>query len=198
MGRPLLAACAVFAAAAYLGLGRDSGLAIALACSAAVAGGLAAVRWRPAAAFALCAALGFLRGGSTGKPARDGALDTALLDPTLDRGGREPVRLEGTVLEAEPRPRGLSVVLRIERLEPRPGDPLHDPADRPLALVLVERSPVVGRGARVGLFARLREPPRALNPGERDRRRDLSLRGIAYQGSADSAEVLTPAPRPWQ
>ena len=198
MGRPLLAACAVFAAAAYLGLGRDSGLAIALACSAAVAGGLAAVRWRPAAAFALCAALGFLRGGSTGKPARDGALDTALLDPTLDRGGREPVRLEGTVLEAEPRPRGLSVVLRIERLEPRPGDPLHDPADRPLALVLVERSPVVGRGARVGLFARLREPPRALNPGERDRRRDLSLRGIAYQGSADSAEVLTPAPPPWQ
>src|SRR5437867_3264757 len=40
--------------------------------------------------------------------------------------------------------------------------------------------------------------PRALNPGERDRRRDLSLRGIAYQGSADSAEVLTPAPPPWQ
>src|SRR2546421_159480 len=195
MGRPLLAACAVFAAAAYLGLGRDSGLAIALACSAVAAGGLAALRWRPAAAIALCASLGFLRGGSTGKPARDGALDTALLDPTLDRGGREPVRLEGTVLEAEPRPRRLSVVLRIERLEPRPRDPLHDPADRPLPLVLVERSPVAARG---GLFARLREPPRALNPGERDRRRDLSLRGIAYQGSADSAEVLTPAPPPWQ
>src|SRR5207237_6493044 len=119
-------------------------------------------------------------------------------EPKLDGRGRSPGRPELTVPDAGPRLRGLSVVLRIERLEARPGDPLHDPADRPLALVLVERSPVVGRGARVGLFARLREPPRALNPGERDRRRDLSLRGIAYQGSADSAEVLTPAPPPWQ
>ena len=198
MGRPLLAACAVFAAAAYLGLGRDFGLTLGLACCAAAAGSLAALRWRPAAGLALCAALGFVRGGSAGKPARDGALDAALIDPTLDRGGREPVRIEGRVLEAEPRPRGLSVVLRIERLEPRPGDPLHDPVDPPLALVLVERAPVVGRGARIGLFARIREPPRALNPGERDRRRDLSLRGIAYQASADSAEVLAPARRAWQ
>ena len=198
MGRPLLAACAAFAAAAYLGLGRDFGLALALACAAAAAGGLAALRWRPAAGLALCAALGFVRGGCGGKPARDAALDAALSDPTLDRGGREPVRIEGTVLEAEPRPRGLSVVVRIERLEPRPGDPLHDPADPPPAMILVEHGPVVGRGARIGLFARLREPPRALNPGERDRRRDLALRGIAYQGSADSAEVLAPAPRAWQ
>src|SRR6267143_63747 len=199
MGRPLLAACAVFAAAAYLGLGRDFGLTLAVGCCIAATGGLAAAfRWPPAAALTLCAALGFVRGGSGGKPARDGALDAALVDPTLDRGGREPVRVEGTVLEAEPRPRGVSIVLRIERLEPRPGDPLHDPAHPPLALVLVEHGPVVGRGARIGLFARLREPPRALNPGERDRRRDLALRGIAYQGSADSAEVLAPAPRPWQ
>ena len=199
MGRPLLAACAVFAAAAYLGLGRDFGLTLAVGCCIAATGGLAAAfRWPPAAALTLCAALGFVRGGSGGKPARDGALDAALVDPTLDRGGREPVRVEGTVLEAEPRPRGVSIVLRIERLEPRPGDPLHDPAHPPLALVLVEHGPVVGRGARIGLFARLREPPRALNPGERDRRRDLALRGIAYQGSADSAEILHAAPRAWQ
>ncbi|MFL5308845.1 MAG: DNA internalization-related competence protein ComEC/Rec2 [Myxococcales bacterium] len=198
MGRPLLAACAVFAAAAYLGLGRDFGLALALACCAAAAGTLGALRWRPAAALGLCAALGLVRGGSAGKPGRDGALDAALVDPTLDRGGREAVRIEGTVLEAEPRPRGLSVVLRIERLEPSPGDALREPADPPFALILVEGAPAVGRGARIGLFARLRDPPRALNPGERDRRRDLALRGIAYQGSAGSAEVLTPAPRFWQ
>jgi len=196
MGRPLLAACAAFSAAAYFGLGRDSGLAIALACCAAATGAVAVLRWRAAAALGLCAALGFVRGGCGGKPARDEALDGALIDPALDRGGREPVRVEGTVLEAEPRPRGLSVVLRIEQLEPRPGDALHEPRDRPLAMVLVENPPVLARGARIGLFARLREPPRALNPGERDRRRDLALRGIAYQGSADSAEVLAPAPRP--
>ena len=56
MGRPLLAACAVFAAAAYLGLGLDFGLAIALACCAAAAGLVAALRWRPVATLALCAA----------------------------------------------------------------------------------------------------------------------------------------------
>jgi len=198
MGRPLLAACVAFSAAAYLGLGSDSGLVIALASCAVATGAVAALRWRAAAALGLCAALGFVRGGCGGKPARDAALDGALIDPALDRGGREPVRVEGTVLEAEPRPRGLSVVLRIELLEPRPGDALHEPRDPPLAMVLVENAPVLARGARIRLFARLREPPRALNPGERDRRRDLALRGIAYQGSADSAEVLAPAPRPWQ
>src|SRR5258706_288478 len=198
MGRPLLAASAVFAAAAYLGLGRHFGLVVALACCAAAAGSLAALRWRPAAALGVCAALGFLRGGSVGPPARDAVLDAALIDPTLDRGGREPVRVEGTVLEAEPRPRGLSVVLRIERLEPRPADPLHEPAEPPLALILVERGGAIGRGARIGLFARLREPPRPLNRGEQDRRRDLALRRIAYLGSAGSAEVLDPAPRAWQ
>ncbi|HWE25868.1 MAG TPA: DNA internalization-related competence protein ComEC/Rec2, partial [Myxococcales bacterium] len=68
----------------------------------------------------------------------------------------------------------------------------------PVAIILVERAPPIGRGARIRLFARLREPPRALNPGERDRQRDLAIRGIAYQGSADTVEVLSPAPRLWQ
>src|SRR5216684_3337618 len=198
MGRPLLAACAVFAAAVYLGLGRNAELAIALACCAAAGGALAGLRWRIAFTLGLCAALGFLRGSCGGRPARDAALDAALIDPALDRGGRERVRVEGTVLEAEPRPRGLSVVLRIERLEPRPGDDLHAPHDPPLALLLLEHAPILARGARIGLWARLSEPPRALNPGQRDRRRDLALRGIAYQGSADSPEVLVPASRPWQ
>src|SRR5216683_1757721 len=198
MGRPLLAACAVFAAAVYLGLGRNAELAIALACCAAAGGALAGLRWRIGFTLGLCAALGFLRGSCGGRPARDAALDAALIDPALDRGGRERVRVEGTVLEAEPRPRGLSVVLRIERLEPRPGDDLHAPHDPPLALLLLEHATILARGARIGLWARLSEPPRALNPGQRDRRRDLALRGIAYQGSADSPEVLVPASRPWQ
>ena len=198
MGRPLLAACAAFAAAAYLGLGRDWELAIAVACCAAAIAAIAALRWRIAPALGLCAALGFLRGGCAGKPARDPALDAALIDPALDRGGREAVRIEGTVTEAEPRPGGLSVVLRIERLEARPGDDLRSPREPPLATILIARTPVLGRGASIRLFARLRDPPRALNPGERDRRRDLALRGIAYQGSADSAEVLVPASWPWQ
>ena len=198
MGRPLLAACAVFAAAVYLGLGRNAELAIALACCAAAGGALAGLRWRIGFTLGLCAALGFLRGSCGGRPARDAALDAALIDPALDRGGRERVRVEGTVLEAEPRPRGLSVVLRIERLEPRPGDDLHAPHDPPLALLLLEHATILARGALIGLWARLSEPPRALNPGQRDRRRDLALRGIAYQGSADSPEVLVPASRPWQ
>src|SRR5438094_5887194 len=198
MGRPLLAACAAFAAAAYLGLGRNWELAIAVAGCAGSFAAFAAWRWRIAPALGLCAAFGFFRGGCAGKPARDPALDAALIDPALDRGGREAVRIEGRVTEAEPRPGGLSIVLRIERLEARPGDDLRSPREPPLATILIARTPVLGRGARIRLFARLRDPPRALNPGERDRRRDLALRGIAYQGSADSAEVLTPAPPPWQ
>src|SRR5437899_2967099 len=71
---------------------------------------------------------------------------------------------------------------------------------RPLLAACAAFAPgaYLGRGARIGMSARVREPPRALNPGERDRRRDLALRGIAYQGSAASAEVLSPAARPWQ
>jgi competence protein ComEC len=198
MGRPLVAACAAFAAGAYLGLGRDFGLALALACCVAAAGSVAARRSRRAAVWSLCAALGLLRAGCAGTAPRDAALDGALLDPTLDRGGREALLVEGRVLEAEPRPRGSSVVVRIERLEPRPGDVAHETPAHPRAVVLVEHAPPLGRGVRIRLYARLRDPPRALNPGERDRQRDLSLRGIAYQGSAETVEVLATGPRLWQ
>ena len=198
MGRPLVAPCAAFAAGAYLATGRDLELAIALACAVVTAGLLAALRRRTIGLLAICAALGVFRGGCAGPPARDAAVDGALIDPTLDRGGREPVQVEGMVLEAEPRPRGSSLVVRIDRLEPRQGDAVGPCATRPLAIVLVEHAPAIGRGARIRIFARLREPPTALNPGERDRRRDLALRGIAYQGSAEDLVVLAPAPRLWQ
>lgn len=198
MGRPLLAACAAFAAGAYLGLGRDFQLALALACSTAAVGVIVALRWRRGAIWSLCAALGLLRGGCAGTALRDAALDGALADPTLDRGGREALLVEGRVLESEPRPRGLSVVVRIDRLEARPGEVAHETAAHPLAVILVERATPVGRGAQIRLYARLRDPPRALNPGERDRQRDLALRGIAYQGSAETFELLAPGPRLWQ
>jgi competence protein ComEC len=198
MGRPLLAACAAFAAGAYLGLGREFGWALAAACCVAASGAIAWLRWKRAAACAICAAVGILRGGWAGPAPRDPALDGALIDPTLDRGGREALLVEGRVVEAEPRPRGLSTVLRIDRLEARPGEFPHDTPMHPLALILIERAPPLGRGAQVRVFARLREPPRALNPGERDRQRDLSLRGIAYQGSAEGVELLVPGFRLWQ
>src|SRR5438309_568948 len=198
MGRPLVAACAAFAAGAYLGIGRDFQLALALACCTAAVGVICALRWRRAAVWSICAALGLLRGGCVGAVPRDPALDGALIDPTLDRGGREALLVEGLVLESEPRPRGLSVAVRIGRLEARPGEIAHDTTAHPVAVILVERATPLGRGSRIRLYARLRDPPRALNPGERDRRRDLALRGIAYQGSAETFELLAPGPRPWQ
>ena len=198
MGRPLVAACAAFAAGAYLGIGRDFQLALALACCTAAVGVICALRWRRAAVWSICAALGLLRGGCVGAVPRDPALDGALIDPTLDRGGREALLVEGLVLESEPRPRGLSVAVRIDRLEARPGEIAHDTTAHPVAVILVERATPLGRGSRIRLYARLRDPPRALNPGERDRRRDLALRGIAYQGSAETFELLAPGPRPWQ
>src|ERR1700757_3880301 len=97
MGRPLLAACAAFAAGAYLGLGRDFQFALAVACCIAAASALAALWRRDVAIWSLCAALGLLRGGSAGTASRDAALDGALLDPTLDRGGREALLVEGRV-----------------------------------------------------------------------------------------------------
>src|SRR5438105_2786687 len=198
VGRPLLWACAAFAAGAYVLIGNDPGLGVAVACCATAVAAFLALRSRAGAAVVLCAALGALRGGCAGPPARDAALDGALLDPGLDRGGREPTQVEGLVLEAERRPRALSVLLRIERLEARPGDEPHVPRSPPLALVAVATDRILARGARVRLLARLREPPRALNPGERDRRADFALRGIAYQGSGEGLELLSPAPRAWQ
>jgi competence protein ComEC len=53
------------------------------------------------------------------------------------------------------------------------------------------------RGARLRLYARLREPQRALNPGERDAAFDLSLRGIAYVGSADQPPAVLARGPPW-
>jgi competence protein ComEC len=121
-------------------------------------------------------------------------VDAALLDPLLDRGGREPVRLEGVVAQWEPVPGGMSLVLDVDSIEPRPGDPL-----KPTRLRVLLRVPSIEaeRGARLRVFARLREPPRSLNPGERDAAEGLSLRGIAYVGSADLPPAVLLRGPPW-
>jgi len=179
---PLRAALAAFAAGAFLGIGIDPALALCVSCAVAA---FACGTWplsRSAAIAVLCAAVGILRGGCAPRASHDPAVDAALLDPALDRGGREPVRLEGTVARWEPVPGGMSLTLDVDAIEPRPGDDV-----KPTRLRARLRVPAVEaeRGARLRVFARLREPDRALNPGDRDAARDLALQGIAYVGSAD-------------
>jgi competence protein ComEC len=191
---PLRAALAAFTAGAFLGIGIDPALALCVSCAVAA---LACGAWplSRSATFALaCAAVGILRGGCAPRAAHDAAVDAALLDPVLDRGGREPIRLEGVVAQWEPVPGGMSLALDVDIIEPRPGDP-----PRPTRLRALLRVPSLEAepGARLRVFARLREPPRALNPGERDAAEGLSLRGIAYLGSADLPPAVLLRGPPW-
>lgn len=66
-----------------------------------------------------------------------------------------------------------------------------------LALVRI-RGGEVHRGDRVLLLARLHQPPGKLNPGGRDRRAALALRGIALEGSAELLQVLERGPPFWR
>ena len=151
---------APIAAGSFLGIGIDPALALCVSCCVAA---LACGVWpcsRVAATALLCAALGVLRGGWAPRAAHDPRLDAALLDPTLDRGGREPVLLEGVAASWDPVPGGMSVVLDADLVEARPGDhPL------PVSIRALLRVPLAEaeRGARLRVFARLREPARALN-----------------------------------
>ena len=191
---PLRAVLAGFAAGTFLGIGIDPLLALCVSCGVAV---LACGAWpasRVAAIILLCAGAGILRGGCAPRAARDAAVDAALIDPVLDRGGREPIQLEGAIAQWEPAFGGMSLTLDVDRIELRPGDALEATTLRALLRVpAVEAEP----GARVRVFARLREPPRALNPGERDAAFDLSLRGIAYVGSADLPPAVLARGPPW-
>ena len=191
---PLRAALAAFVAGAFLGIGIDPLLALCVSFGVAA---LASAAWpasRLAALTLACAAVGILRGGCAPRAAHDAAVDAALLDPALDRGGREPIQMEGVVAQWEPVFGGMSLTLDADRIEPRPGDPV-----RPTSLRALLRVPSIEaeRGARLRVFARLREPPRALNPGERDAAFDLSLRGIAYLGSADQPPTVLARGPPW-
>ena len=191
---PLRAVLAAFAAGAFLGIGIDPDLALGVSCGVAA---LACGAWPASRLGALtlaCAAAGILRGGCAPRAAHDSQVDAALIDPVLDRGGREPVRLEGIVAQWEPVPGGMSLTLDVDRIEARPGDALKSTRLRALLRV----PPVAAeRGARLRVFARLREPQRALNPGERDEAFDLSLRGIAYVGSADLPPAVLERGPPW-
>jgi len=191
---PLRAALALFAAGAFLGIGIDPALALCVSCALAALGcGAWPLSRFPAVALA-CAAVGVLRGGCAPRAEHDPAVDAALLDPLLDRGGREPVLLEGRVARWEPVAGGMSLTLDTDTIEPRPGDPFKHTRVRALLHVpAIEAEP----GARLRVFARPRDPPRALNPGERDAAFDLSLRGIAYVGSADLAPTVLERGPPW-
>jgi competence protein ComEC len=54
------------------------------------------------------------------------------------------------------------------------------------------------RGDRLRLWARLHRPPGKLNPGGRDRREALAVRGISLEGSAEVVEVLERGPLLWR
>jgi len=67
-----------------------------------------------------------------------------------------------------------------------------------LALLHIRGEPQVHRGDRALLWARLHRPPGKLNPGGRDRREALALRGIAIEGSAEVIAVLERGPALWR
>ena len=203
-GRPLAVACAAFAGGAFIGIDRSVGGGAALAWVAAailfIIGLVAAAVGRApawAAAMALGLAAGLARGAAVGPPARDAALD-ALPEPA-----REPTIVVGRVLESDRAPQGRRrVLLQIEERETFPGGPIEPSAARTLLALhasddpALRDRPVPRPGDRVRLLARLRAPPPALNPGGRDVRRQLALRGIAYRGTAteDGLVVLSRGP----
>ncbi|GAC1346921.1 MAG: DNA internalization-related competence protein ComEC/Rec2 [Myxococcales bacterium] len=199
-GRPLLAASAAFVAGASIGIGCERGPAgLAALTLASVAGMALALLRRPSrraspvghlpqgAALVLALALGLLRGAVAPRPARDGVLLAWLRDPASSKGGREPLPLEGEVLEATPARDGARILLRVEARGARPGAPPAAPPPGLRALLFGPRS--LHRGDRIRGIARLREPPRALNPGAQDVRKELGLRGIALVGTLEPAEL---------
>ncbi|MFL5455279.1 MAG: ComEC/Rec2 family competence protein, partial [Myxococcales bacterium] len=191
---PLRAALAAFVAGTFLGIDFDPALALCVGCALAA---LACGAWplsRLGTVALLCAAAGVLRGGCAERASHDPAVDAALADPTLDRGGREPIRLEGVAARWEPVQGGMSLTVDVDRIEPRPGDALETTRLRALLRVPATEAE---RGARLLLYARLREPERALNPGQRDAEHDLALKGIAYVGSADLPPTVLARGPPW-
>ena len=54
------------------------------------------------------------------------------------------------------------------------------------------------RGDRARFFGQVHVPPAQLNPGGRDRRAQLAVRGIAVEGSAEVVEVLEHGPAFWR
>jgi competence protein ComEC len=179
------AACAAVAAGAFLGIAIDPVLAACAACCAAAAAAAAWLLQRRAVVPLLCCAAGLLRGAAAERPEFDPRIDAALADPTLDRGGREAVLVQGTIESTAGRPGGISAVVRLERAEARPGDA---PLPSHSRILLWAPAAELARGDRMRAYARLHELERPLNPGEPER--DLSLRAIAYRASTDDPPVV--------
>jgi competence protein ComEC len=63
---------------------------------------------------------------------------------------------------------------------------------------LTVRGATLHRGDRALFAGSTHLPPPALNPGGRDRRKDLAARGIGLEGSAEVLRVLEPGPPFWR
>lgn len=166
--RPLAVASAAFVAGAFLGC-----IPSANEVDVALIGALAAAcvsLWRRPRLVAFALALGLVRGAVREKPA---ALEAS----------RE--ELEATVVSVQPRRDFTEAILRVSA--PR----------EPLALVSLRGLPV-HRGDRVLAVANLYAPSPQLNPGGRDRRADLAVRGIGAIGSAEVVEVRARGPALWR
>ena len=195
-GRPLAVASALFAVGVALGVGLAvdaqpvwPGFA---ATGAALLLGLRSRRPSGRSLARLLAPLcvGLLRGAAADLPERDLPLDAVL------ETQREPLLIEGLVVASERAPaEARRLLIDLEARELWPGAAVErlktpvrvlltvGPSDDP-ALLRQPARPIPRPGDRVRLLARLRVPPRRLNPGGPDRRRQLALRGIAYDGSA--------------
>jgi len=197
MGRPLVAACAAFAAGAYLGLGRDFQLALALACGMAAAGLIVALRWKRAAPF--FSALRSAFSAAAAREAHRAMLRSTALSSTRRSiaAAREALLVEGRVLESEPRPRACRWSSASTGSRRNPATP-RTTRQRTRSQSSWWNDQPLARGSRHPAVRAAARSARALNPGERDRRRDLALRGIAYQGSAEAVELLERGPRLWQ
>lgn len=183
--RPLLLAAALASLGALLGVQGETAAALGAgwALAALGAAGLCTARARAAGICALALAAGLLRGGASPRPAEDPELFAWLDDPASAVRGREPLQVEGEVLWTDPAPGGARLLVRLDAREARPGRPL---APAPAGLLAELRGPPgLHRGDRLQALVKLRRPLPPLNPGARDVRGALAVRGVALQGTVD-------------
>lgn len=179
--RPLAAVCASFLAGAFVGCAADpvSGWLVA-------AGALAVALWRPGRALALALAVGLVRGAVHERPrtveiARDEFAATVVA--TGPSGAL--LRLPGASAPSS----------RANASEPSSESGASADGRDQDALALVSLRGEAHRGDRIVAFGSLHAPLPRLNPGGRDQRQELAVRGIGALGSAEVVRVLERGPR---
>lgn len=168
--RPLAAVCAVFIAGAFAGCAADPVIGFLLAAAA-----LGFALWPPCRALGLALALGLVRGAVHERPR------------TVEIARDEFV---GTVVSTEPR----GVLLRVPIDTSAGKERTSTPGKSESALAMASLRGEAHRGDRVVAFGSLHAPPPRLNPGGRDRRAELAVRGIGAEGSAEVVRVLERGP----